>query len=252
MCIFTAPVDVSNTRIFARSSPRAGGRYQVLLYQMKAASEEDFAMILPLPVATDTTESDVHFHNLADWPYFFDHLSHLFPYTIFHNMFLGPFMKGRSGGTLSVVEAGNYIASFVPRLQDFMRLDSRFRLPPATWNQLPQYSDFGFAVFQLTAGKHRPHPMAFEFPRRDCDQLFFPTVHIHDQEVHSLAEFDHSLYCQSTPRPRGWKASFWHPFDHPDILERDEHEQPLLDMKATVYRLRLQGVLANQDTLVAG
>ena len=43
------------------------------------------------------------------------------------------------------------------------------------------------------------HPMAFEFPRRDPDTLFFPTVHVHDGRVHAEARFDHSLFWQSDP-----------------------------------------------------
>ena len=38
--------------------------------------------------------------------------------------------------------------------------------------------------------------MAFEFPRANPRQLFFPTVHIHDGKVHPTAKFDHALYCQ--------------------------------------------------------
>ncbi len=38
--------------------------------------------------------------------------------------------------------------------------------------------------------------MAFEFPSRLNDQIFFPTVHIHDGEVHEIEEFDHTLYLQ--------------------------------------------------------
>lgn len=80
--------------------------------------------------------------------------------------------------------------------------------------QLPLYSDYGFAVFQLPRHNAREHAMAFEFPRREKEQLFFPTVHIHDGKVGQAAHFDHALYCQVSPRPRGWKASFWHPYDH--------------------------------------
>ena len=90
-------------------------------------------------------------------------------------------------------------ASFVPTIADFDRLDERFRLPKETWHHLPQYNKFGFAVFKLKPGEKRIHPMAFEFPRSDSKRLFFPTVHIHDGEVHATADFDHILYCQQNP-----------------------------------------------------
>ena len=52
------------------------------------------------------------------------------------------------------------------------------------------------------------HPMAFEFPRRAPAALFFPTVHIHDGEVHETAMFDHRLYCQLGAAPaKGWESS---------------------------------------------
>ena len=138
----------------------------------------------------------------------------------------------------------------MPSLKDFDRLDPGFRLPEATWNQLPDYGDYGFAVFQLQAGRHQTHPMAFEFPRRDSSQLFFPTVHVHDGHVHPEAGFDHSLYCQVRPRPRGWKAGFWKPYSHPSIWEINEEERAFLNLNGTVYRLRLQGVLDNRDTVL--
>ena len=39
--------------------------------------------------------------------------------------------------------------------------------------------------------------MAMEFQtQRDSNEIFFPTIHIHDGEVHELEEFDHALYLQ--------------------------------------------------------
>jgi len=102
--------------------------------------------------------------------------------------------------TLQVHEVGSFEASFVPTLNDFDRLDSRFRLPEQIWHQLPIYEDYAFAVFKLKPGAKQIHPMAFEFPRRNIDQMFFPTVHIHDGKVDVKAHFDHSLYCQAAWR----------------------------------------------------
>ena len=74
-------------------------------------------------------------------------------------------------------------------MDDWDRLDERFRIPPSIFDALPAYRDFGFAVFKLqVTGREsesglfpeKPatktfHPMAFEFPRADPDRLFFPT-----------------------------------------------------------------------------
>lgn len=40
--------------------------------------------------------------------------------------------------------------------------------------------------------------MAFSFPSARAGHLFFPTMHIHDGEVHEKEDFDHTLYCQAS------------------------------------------------------
>jgi hypothetical protein len=172
---------------------------------MKIQTKEDLAMILPIPVPSGSPDNAVRFINLKGYAAFFDDMPKGFPQ---------PSLKGRVGGAeveglsvkpkLPVVDVGDFGASFVPSIRDFDRLDERFRLPDAAWDQLPRYRDYGFAVFKLKEGEakkqQKVHPMAFEFPRADPfeKRLFFPTVHIHDGKVHPEAEFDHILYCQAT------------------------------------------------------
>jgi hypothetical protein len=79
---------------------------------------------------------------------------------------------------------GNFVASVVPTVEDFRRLDPQFSISPEIWGKIPDYQDYSFVVFQLEELKGRPHPMAFEFETRHQENLFFPTVHIHDGEVH--------------------------------------------------------------------
>ena len=47
----------------------------------------------------------------------------------------------------------------------------------------------------------------WEVAAADASSLFFPTVHVHDGELHSTARFDHALYYQitsdATPAARG-------------------------------------------------
>lgn len=193
MCIFTQPViSVNNTQIFARLS---GNESQLLAYQMNYESRDENAMILPIPVQQPATDNSLRFIDLKSYERLFDDLADGFP-------FLPPLSIGCSAhfdpaprADLEVLNVGNYIASFVPTMSDFNRLDSRFRLPTETWNKLPGYRDFGFAVFQLANGSLKPHPMAFEFQTQNVD-LFFPTVHIHDGAVHESEDFDHILYMQ--------------------------------------------------------
>jgi hypothetical protein len=245
MCCFSRPVDlVADTNIFAR--PGKGGR-QFLAYSMRVKAGEDVAMILPLPTPKQSAEDAVKFLNLEKYPNFFDEMSSGFP--------VPAAAGGRSKDAptlsapkpdLKVVEAGSFVASFVPTVKDFGRLDKQFRLPEATWDALPQYKDWGFAVFQLKKGEKKVHPMAFDFPRADPKVLFFPTVHIHDGKVHDRAKFDHWLYCQGAATMR-WAES---PQPAGLFMKKLDQAYGIVDPEAHVYRRRLSGVLKNEDTYV--
>jgi hypothetical protein len=150
---------------------------------------------------------------------------------------------------LKVHDVGSFEASFVPRLRDFSRLDARFRLPDATWASLPQYADWGFAVFKLkaTGARQNVHPMAFWFPRRDVSQLFFPTLHVHDGRVQQSASFDHELYCQTpTLLDPQWQRSP-HELGH---IVHGERARGLVDWSAHGHKRVILGMQPNQDTVV--
>jgi hypothetical protein len=166
-------------------------------------------MVLPLPVPPDGPEDAVRFVDLSRYPEIFEHLERAFP----PDYVTMPQAKGglfRGGGgpapTLEVHEVGLFEASFVPKPADFRRLDPRFRLPDHVLARLDDYRDYGFCVFRLTPKKRglfgfgrarqRVHPMAFVFPRRDPNEVFFPTLHVHDDAVPEHASFDHTLYLQ--------------------------------------------------------
>src|SRR6185503_10226486 len=111
--------------------------------------------------------------------------------------------------TLEVRQVGAYEASFVPTPADFGRLDERFRLPAELWLELKHYRDWGFAVFRLReTALAEVHPMAFDFPRRHRDRLFFPTLHLHHGRLEKEAHFDHTLYCQAEPA-LNWHLHQW-------------------------------------------
>jgi hypothetical protein len=263
MCCFTGPIrQVSGTNIFARATD---AQRQLLVYAMKLDATSDVAMVLPIPVPPGAGEEAVRFIDLSDAPEFFAQLSALFP------PIPRPALPQRQGEmplqarALVVHQVGDFEASFVPSLEDFDRLDARFRLPKKTWHTLPEYGDYGFAVFKLRMNHHNPglasrvknalvngrlreplmqpkafHPMAFTFPRRDASKLFFPTVHIHDGEVHAEAEFDHALFMQGGQH-EGWERS----------MERAAKASPStrkhLDEGAHVLRKTMRGMFANRD-----
>ncbi len=250
MCCFSKPVDVvADTNIFARESKNGG---QFLVYSMKFQSGEDLAMILPIPTPKASAEDAVKFISLEKYANFFDDLRKGFPEPL-------PDRGGKDKSDpkpatldkpLVVVEVGDFIASFVPAIKDFARLDEKFRLPDGVWDKLPQYKDFGFAVFKLKKpekGQSKVHPMAFEFPRLDKKVLFFPTVHIHDGKVSAKAGFDHSLFCQvSGEPPVRWDES-------PALAEsfvKVKEAQGIVDGDAHVYRKLMKGSFDNKDVLV--
>jgi hypothetical protein len=250
MCCFSQPVErVSDTAIFAR---RTNGR-QLLAYSMRYRASAALAMVLPLPVPPDPAEDAVTFINLERYPEFFADVRKGFPPMLSRSLF--SFMGASVAvDTLEVHDVGSFEASFVPRVADFVRLDERFRIPASVWDELLQYGDYGFAVFKLKATSGRDgapvHPMAFEFPQREADLLFFPTVHVHDRSVHAYAEFDHALYCQVNPemlehllhwqRSRALASAFIDISRAKGVVDGDTH----------CWRRSLKGKLTNQDTWV--
>ncbi len=150
--------------------------------------------------------------------------------------------------TLKVVEVGSFIASFVPSVKDFSRLDEQFRLPAKVWDKLPQYKNWGFAVFKLKKGEKKVHPMAFEFPRANNRKLFFPTVHIHDRTVPAKAKFDHMLFAQFTDIEI---AAEWEESPQPAgmFMKKLDEAQGIVAAKEHVYRKVMKGQFKNADVI---
>ncbi len=204
MCIFSGEVkSVSGTSIFAR---RLGTR-QFLVYEMSIEARQEAAMILPIPVTrvdsfTEHSTGPVRFISLESYPEFFKDM--VKPY---QEVMRGSTFGGSKSIALEVHKVGCFDASYVPTVNDFDRLDARFRLPAAAARH-PAYADYGFVVFQLQAGKHDVHPMAFAFETALSGQLFFPTVHVHDGEhMHEQERFDHNLYAQDAQPITDWEPS---------------------------------------------
>jgi hypothetical protein len=251
MCMFSGPViHVDETNIFARGS--AEGR-QFVVYSMTMKANDDLAMILPLPVPKKVADDAVKFINLEKYAAFFDDLQRGFPRRGSAGGAGGFSSENRANAPLKVVEVGSFEASFVPSIPDFKRLDERFRLPAATWNELPQYKSkhFGFAVFKLKPGEKKIHPMAFEFPRADAKRLFFPTVHVHDGKVRPTARFDHVLYCQENA---GESLKLMYHWEESRALARDfaniDKAENIIAPDRHCHMRRMTGNLKNEDTVV--
>ncbi len=309
MCCFSQPVElVSDTNIFARS---VNGR-QFLVYSMTYAAAADLAMVLPLPIPPNPPEDAVRFINLERYRTFFDDMRRGFARPESDSFSLGTTLSTFGAPMLQVHDVGSFEASFVPRIDDFHRLDDRFRIPRDVWEGLPVYHDYGFAVFKLkgTAVPHsgssargswpsspkpgqpergvrgflrswlgslfrraperaKPerrriepaplrlepeprhvHPMAFEFPRRNPDLLYFPTVHVHDRKVHPRAMFDHMLYCQPDREMdeylQDWEKSYGPVSKFMNVAATEG----IVDPNHHCWVRSLEGRLENRDVLV--
>ncbi|MFQ4139839.1 hypothetical protein PGN35_026345 [Nodosilinea sp. PGN35] len=278
MCIFSPPVSlVKGTNIFARHSEKSK---QFLVYSMAYKANHDVAMILPLPVASHDENTAIRFIALDSYPDFFDDMLAGFP-ELMPEMSRAPSKSlGRSAPEiLKVYEVGEYNASFIPTLNDFDRLDPQFKLSRQVWERLPKYQSYGFAVFKLRAPDHgkeryisatednpyadrwsrlpssrmkRPHPMAFEFVTRFPDKLFFPTIHIHDGQVHEVADFDHHLYYQDDGFSKSPTST--------QVVRSEEIASEFMDVTKTMGLVDEQqrcnafvmsGRFPNQDTVIA-
>lgn len=263
MCCFSGYVEtVGDTSIFAGPDQHAAGK-QVLVYEMSYAAAHELAMVLPLPILPGTGDDAVDFIDLSGYAGFFDDLANGFvpPAPDPDEGYLGGGDHEPPRPKLAVHDVGDFEASFVPTRGDFDRLEPRFRIAPEAWERLPGYADYGFAVFKLKAAAagRRVHPMALSFPRRDPATLFFPTVHVHDGQVHGSAAFDHSLYLQhdgwsvglvevdEEPFVYEWNRSFGKVAGFLDFARLDDR---LLDPAQDCFRLTLRGRFQNRDIAI--
>jgi len=241
MCIFMGGIDyVTSTRIFSRIESNR----QAIKYDMYLSTNVETAMVLPIPVAAGQGDTSVEFVNLSEYENIFDDLEGLFPKM--RSPSIDTFSAGASL-SLEVVQVGVFEASYVPTPNDFSRLDSRFRLNAAFFKKMPAYNDYGFVVFQLKPGQSQVHPMAFWFPTRDTSRLFFPTVHMHDGEVHDYDEFNHVLYAQGViPKHPGLTLTN-------DVVGGQKiktimkKSKGLVSSESEVYKQELSGNLQNKD-----
>lgn len=220
---------LANTHIFARATPNST---QYLVYQMDYAADEDIALILPLPTPPNTARDAVRFIDLVNYRDFFLDIEKGFPYT------RGvPAVRGKTR------DDARAEASFLPSAAAFSELEAHFRIPQTTWDQLPEYHDFGFAVFKIRARTPLRSPLALEFPTRNPNLLYFPTLQIRDGAAPEEVNFDLDLFCQARA---GWLRTYDVASSFMDI----QKAQGILDPGERVSRMTVQGMHPNSDILV--
>ena len=256
MCCFSAKTEVHETSIFARFLKPGT---QALVYQMRYTAQTPTAMILPLPVALPAREDSVRFKNLKEYPSFFADLATGFPEIPKRSLIGSKSAVAAAAAPLAVHDVGDFIATFVPQVKDFGRVDARFAIPKDVWDRIPAYADYGFAVFQLKELSGEPHPIALEFDTRTPDKLFYPTVHIHDGTVHDKDDFDHVLYAQEAtfdggagdyegPDTVDKRTGFVRSKEKASSFANAASSQGLVDGNLLVHKTSLRGTLPNRDT----
>jgi len=218
-------------------------------------------MILPLPAESRATEASLRFIDLSGYERFFRDLERGFP------SLAPPLPMAAADGiesaparVIPVHDVGNFEASFIPKMSDFDRLDPRFVISREIWAKIPDYANYSFAVFQLKELAGETHPMAFEFRTRLPDTIFFPTVHIHDGQVHQTEEFDHVLYSQHASYD-AVVGDYSERVDSSTQLVRSQQvasqfldvtkSKGLVDGQLLVHRRQMQGMLPNKDVWLA-
>jgi hypothetical protein len=215
---------------------------QCLAYGMTIEAKRDVAMILPLPVRPGSGPAAVRFVDLGAHSNMFRELAALFDEP------MPPRAIAALRQSLEVHTVGSFIASYVPSRADFSRLDPRFRVPDVLFDAVPEYVDYGFAVFQLAPGATKVHPMAFTFPTRDIERLFFPCVHLHDGRWHATARFDHALYYQ---HPKAVVLGATNEGDAPSNVLPARDYAKLVDAAYPMLRRELRGREPNADVWIA-
>lgn len=241
MCIFTGKIEeVSETRIFAR---REAYR-QAIVYEMFLSSKIDTAMVLPIPVSKENASNKVEFIDLSKYEDFFDDIEFLFPKNRSRSLSL----VASAGPILEVQQVGAFEASFVPNQTDFIHLDPRFKLNDNILNKLPDYKDYGFVVFKLRKGESQVHPMAFWFHTSTKEKLYFPTVHVHNEQVPQFEDFSHTIYAQGNLNHTS-KLTKSKLMANSNLLQSISNKSSgIVEAKSEVYKKTIVGKHPNTDT----
>lgn len=249
MCILSGRIkDIAKTNLFVSDLGRG---VHSTIYSMTIRTAIDVAMILPVPVLRGSGEDAVRFVDLSGYQTLFDDMNALWPEPVAFSVYDPLSRRIAMKSTLVVHNVGRFVASYVPTWEDFHRLDECFRLDPTVWLSLPAYGNFGFAVFQFKANANNQdiHPMAYTYLTEQPDELFFPTVHVHDgHHAGKTARFDHTLFFQESvnfPHTTIWESSNV-ATNHTVNLDRTRGlvtGQPL-------YRTKIHGIRHNADQVL--
>jgi hypothetical protein len=204
MCIISLPVErVNATKIFSCFTEDEGRQF--VIYSNQVTTDEDYnMMILPVP-----NPASVDLINLNHYPNFFEDCQKNFYYSTprqdYNTRSMSASFDRYERPPLPVYNVGSYVASIVPSVSDFDRLNPRHFPVSSDLRQIlgRQYdSEFGFICCRLKSGNHTYHPFAYSHDRHTSRLLFIPTFHYHPHDVGSVrhvdADWDHVIYTVGT------------------------------------------------------
>ena len=204
MCIISLTVEqVNATKIFSCFTEDETRQFVIYSNQV-TTNHENNMMILPVP-----NPNSVDLINLSQYPDFFEDCQKNFhrynPPQLYATRSLAASLDHYERPPLPVFNVGSYIASIVPSVLDFDRLNPRhFPVPVDLHNVLRhQYdNEFGFICCRLKRGNHSYHPFAYSHSKHSGGLMFLPTFHYHPHGSSSVrhfdADWDHVIYTVGT------------------------------------------------------
>lgn len=217
MAIFSAPPrTIGPTRLFARLR----GAHQLTVFQMTLTVDEPIIVALPVPVQPGEA-GGVRLISMGSYPFFFTDLSTAF---------------GDTGA--SPEPSGDDSPRFAPNAAEA-------GLPPAFLRCWPGYASYGYVAFVAQPGE-ASLLVAFSFPTRHPDTLYFPTLHFAG-EAAAEVPFDCAMFAQ--PGPNRVLDPWWEPSSGParGFMRRS---RGIVDAYRLCFRGQLQGAQPNGDRLV--
>lgn len=194
MCIILSTVDkVANTKIYV--SPDKENQRQLTVYSNEVATKYENAMILPVP-----NPESIELLDLSNYPKFFEDCEACF-FRLPTRSIRSAYAERSHASPLPVFQVGSYLASIVPSLYDFSRVNTDvFDYGDDLICILEQnYREgFGFILCVLKKGNHTYHPFAYTHSMISPNRLFIPTRHYHPGESYSTADWDHIIYSPIT------------------------------------------------------
>lgn len=251
MALFTQPVQVVGPiNMFARAT--ADGQ-QVLACNFRYTAEAEFTLILPLPTPPDASAQAVRFIDLSNYDGFFGDLRRGFPDLTreAEKVSLTDRIREKVLDWLDIDTTQAEI-TFAPNRAALLHIAEQFKLSAEVQQALARFQQDGFVCLKLAAGSNRLPPLAFEFPRRAPESVFFPTAHSVGGQFDPQASFNYTLFCQSPHRSLKWRVAAddnFRPLTAREFMKPDK-AHGLIDPADGLLMQRLRGPFENVDICV--